>query len=100
MSMSIFWPGTLYYRVEKVDVLIPHKAFLAAKGKKSKPRLLPLNRAAQNIFTIIVEDSATVGAPLHQPRRQIGDGIDGIRGADPYSAKSISEPAPLFKARS
>lgn len=48
-----------YYRVEKVDVLIPPRAVLVAKGKDGKPRVLPLNRVAQNVFTILVGDSTT-----------------------------------------
>lgn len=48
-----------YYRVEKVDVLIPPRAVLVAKGKDGKPRVLPLNGVAQNVFTILVEDSTT-----------------------------------------
>jgi integrase/recombinase XerD len=48
-----------YYRVEKVDVLIPPRAVLIVKGKDGKPRVLPLNRTAQNVFTILVGDSTT-----------------------------------------
>lgn len=48
-----------YYRVEKTDVLIPPKAVLVAKGKDGKPRVLPLNRVAQSIFKILVEDTTT-----------------------------------------
>lgn len=48
-----------YYRVAKVDVLIPPRAVLVAKGKDGKPRVLPLNGVAQNVFTILVEDSTT-----------------------------------------
>ena len=40
-------------------MLIPPKAILVAKGKDGKPRVLPLNRVAQNVFTILVEDSTT-----------------------------------------
>lgn len=48
-----------YYRVDKIDVLIPPRAVLVAKGKDGKPRVLPLNRVAQNVFTILVGDSTT-----------------------------------------
>ncbi|MFN2455492.1 MAG: tyrosine-type recombinase/integrase [Pyrinomonadaceae bacterium] len=48
-----------YYRVDKIDVLIPPKAVLVAKGKDGKPRVLPLNGVAQNVFTILVGDSTT-----------------------------------------
>lgn len=48
-----------YYRVEKVDVLIPPRAVLIVRGKDGKPRVLPLNRAAHNVFTILVGDSTT-----------------------------------------
>ena len=48
-----------YYRVEKIDVLIPPRAVLIVKGKDGKPRVLPLNRTAQNVFTILVGDSTT-----------------------------------------
>lgn len=43
-----------YYRIEKVDVLIPPRAVLIAKGKDGKPRVLPLNRMARNVFAILV----------------------------------------------
>jgi integrase len=48
-----------YYRVDKIDVLIPPRAVLVAKGKDGKPRVLPLNGVAQNVFTILVGDSTT-----------------------------------------
>lgn len=48
-----------YYRVEKIDVLIPPRALLIEKGKDGKPRVLPLNRTAHNVFTILVSDSTT-----------------------------------------
>lgn len=48
-----------YYKVDKVDVLIPPGAVLVAKGKDGKPRVLPLNRTAQNVFTILLEDTTT-----------------------------------------
>lgn len=48
-----------YYRVDKIDVLIPPRAVLVAKGKDGKPRVLPLNGLAQNVFTILVGDSTT-----------------------------------------
>jgi integrase/recombinase XerD len=48
-----------YYKVDKIDVLIPPRAVLVAKGKDGKPRVLPLNHVAQNVFTILVGDSTT-----------------------------------------
>lgn len=48
-----------YYRAEKVDVLIPPRAVLVVKGKDGKPRVLPLNRTARGVFTILVGDSTT-----------------------------------------
>jgi len=48
-----------YCRVEKTDVLIPPRAVLIAKGKDGKPRVLPLNRVAQKVFKILVEDLTT-----------------------------------------
>jgi integrase len=48
-----------YYKVGKIDVLIPPRAVLVAKGKDGKPRVLPLNGVAQNVFTILVGDSTT-----------------------------------------
>ncbi|MEA2172495.1 MAG: hypothetical protein QOD00_87 [Blastocatellia bacterium] len=48
-----------YCRVEKTDVLIPPRAVLVTKGKDGNPRLLPLNRVAQRVFKILVEDLTT-----------------------------------------
>jgi integrase len=48
-----------YCKVEKTDVLIPPKGVLVAKGKHGKPRVLPLNRMAQTVFKILIEDSTT-----------------------------------------
>jgi integrase len=48
-----------YYKTEKVDVLIPPRAVLVVKGKDGKPRVLPLNRTARGVFTILVGDSTT-----------------------------------------
>lgn len=48
-----------YYKVEKADVLIPPRAVLIAKGKDGKPRVLPLNAVARNVFKILVEDTTT-----------------------------------------
>ncbi|MGB9178894.1 MAG: tyrosine-type recombinase/integrase [Pyrinomonadaceae bacterium] len=48
-----------YYRVDKIDVLIPPRAVLVAKGKDGKPRVLPLNGVAQKVFTILVKDTTT-----------------------------------------
>jgi integrase len=48
-----------YCKVEKTDVLIPRKGVLVAKGKDGKPRVLPLNRMAQTVFKILIEDSTT-----------------------------------------
>src|ERR1051326_4282745 len=48
-----------YYKTEKVDVLIPPRAVLVEKGKDGKPRVLPLNRTAHAVFTILVGDSTT-----------------------------------------
>ena len=48
-----------YFRVEKVDVLIPPRAVIIVKGKDGKPRVLPLNSVAYNVFTILVGDSTT-----------------------------------------
>jgi integrase/recombinase XerD len=48
-----------YYKVGKIDVLIPPRAVLVAKGKDGKPRVLPLNGVAQNVFTILVGDLTT-----------------------------------------
>jgi integrase len=48
-----------YCRVEQGDVLVPPYAVLIAKGKDGKPRVLPLNHAAQNVFRILLEDATT-----------------------------------------
>jgi site-specific recombinase XerD len=48
-----------YYKTEKVDVLIPPRAVLVEKGKDGKPRVLPLNRAARGVFTVLVGDTTT-----------------------------------------
>lgn len=48
-----------YCKVERADVLVPPKAVLVAKGKDGNPRVLPLNRIAQNVFRILVEDNTT-----------------------------------------
>jgi integrase/recombinase XerD len=48
-----------YYKTEKVDVLIPPRAVLVEKGKDGKPRVLPLNRTARGVFTILVGDTTT-----------------------------------------
>ena len=48
-----------YYRAERTDVLIPPRAVLVVKGKDGKPRVLPLNRTAHGVFTILVADSTT-----------------------------------------
>ena len=48
-----------YYRVDKIDVLIPPRAVLVAKGKDGRQRVLPLNRVAHSVFTILVGDSTT-----------------------------------------
>ena len=48
-----------YCRVEKGEVLVPPKAVLVAKGKDGKPRVLPLNQTAQNVFRIVLEDTTT-----------------------------------------
>lgn len=48
-----------YYKVEKTDVLIPPQALLIAKGKDGKPRVVPLNAPARNVFKILVEDTTT-----------------------------------------
>ena len=48
-----------YYKVGKADVLIPPRAVLVAKGKDGKPRVLPLNAVAYNVFKVLVEDTTT-----------------------------------------
>ncbi len=48
-----------YCRVEQGDVLVPPYAVLIAKGKDGKPRVLPLNHPAQNVFKILLEDATT-----------------------------------------
>src|SRR5437667_1336367 len=46
-------------RVEQGDVLVPPYVVLIAKGKDGKPRVLPLNHPAQNVFKILPEDATT-----------------------------------------
>jgi integrase len=48
-----------YVTVDQRDVLLPSKSVLVAKGKDGKPRVVPLNLTAQNVFRILVEDSTT-----------------------------------------
>lgn len=40
-------------------MLIPPHAVLIAKGKDGKPRVVPLNAPARNVFKILVEDTTT-----------------------------------------
>ena len=40
-------------------MLVPPYAVLIAKGKDGKPRVLPLNHPAQNVFKILLEDATT-----------------------------------------
>ena len=42
-------------------MLIPPRAVLVAKGKNGRPRVLPLNRAAQSVFSILVTDATREG---------------------------------------
>jgi len=48
-----------YYKVGKTDVLIPPRAVLIAKGRDGKPRVLPLNATARNVFKVLLEDTTT-----------------------------------------
>jgi integrase len=48
-----------YCKVAQGDVLVPPYAVLIAKGKDGKPRVLPLNHPAQNVFRILLEDPTT-----------------------------------------
>jgi integrase len=48
-----------YCRGKHGDVLVPPNAVLVAKGKDGKPRVLPLNVPAQNVFRILLEDATT-----------------------------------------
>jgi integrase len=48
-----------YFRVGGRDVLLPPKSVLVAKGKDGKPRVVPLNAIAQNVFRNLVEDLST-----------------------------------------
>lgn len=48
-----------YYKVQKIDALIPPGSVLIAKGKDGKPRVLPLNRVARNVFRILIGDTTT-----------------------------------------
>ena len=57
-----------YCRVKQGDVLVPPNAVLVAKGKDGKPRVLPLNVPAQNVFRILLED-ATTGEWLFRNRK-------------------------------
>jgi integrase len=56
-----------YYKVGKTDVLIPPRAVLIVKGKDGKPRVLPLNETARNVFKILLEDT-TIGEWLFTNR--------------------------------
>lgn len=40
-------------------MLIPPRAILIAKGKDGKPRVLPLNATARNVFKALLEDTTT-----------------------------------------
>ena len=48
-----------YCKVDRTDVLIPPRAVLVARGKDGRPRVLPLNRIARNVFRVLVEDTTT-----------------------------------------
>ena len=50
-----------YCKVERTDVLIPLRAVMVAKGKNGRPRVLPLNRAAQGVFANLVKDASAEG---------------------------------------
>jgi integrase len=50
-----------YCKVEETDVLVPPRAVLVAKGKNGRPRVLPLNRTAQIVFSSLLEDATTKG---------------------------------------
>jgi integrase len=87
----------VYFRVERADALIPPKAVLVAKGKDGKPRVLPLNRTAQNVFKILVDD-ATTGEWLFtnrddEPIKAIKKGFSaackraGIKDLRPYDLR-------------
>jgi integrase len=65
-----------YVTVDQRDVLLPPKSVLVAKGKDGKPRVVPLNLTAQNVFRILVEDSTT-GAWLFTNRK--GEPIRAIK---------------------
>lgn len=86
-----------YFRVEQGDVLIPPKAVLIAKGKDGKPRVLPLNLTALNVFKILVDD-ATTGEWLFtnrddEPIKAIKKGFSaackraGIKDLRPYDLR-------------
>ena len=47
-----------YCRVDKIDVLLPPRAVMVAKGKDGRPRVLPLNGVALKVFEILVGDCA------------------------------------------
>ncbi|HYY93311.1 MAG TPA: tyrosine-type recombinase/integrase, partial [Pyrinomonadaceae bacterium] len=86
-----------YYRTEKVDVLIPPRAVLVEKGKDGKPRVLPLNRTAHGVFTILVGDSTTVewlftnrnGGQMKAIKKGFAAacGRDGIEDLRPYDLR-------------
>lgn len=48
-----------YYKVGKTDVLIPPYALLIARGKNGKPRCIPLNNKAREVFSILVDGKAS-----------------------------------------
>jgi site-specific recombinase XerD len=76
-----------YCRVEQGDVLVPPYAVLIAKGKDGKPRVLPLNHPAQNVFRILLED-ATIGEWLFTNRKD--EPIKAIK-------KGFAAPGPASK---
>src|SRR5437763_14108965 len=73
-----------YCKVGKPDVLIPPRAVLVAKGKDGKPRVLPLNAVAQNVFKILLEDTTTGewlftnrdGEPVQSSRKGLAAGCE------------------------
>lgn len=48
-----------YCKVEQVDVLIPPQAVLVAKGKDGKPRVVPLNQSAGEVFKTLIDNEAS-----------------------------------------
>jgi integrase len=65
-----------YCKVERTDVLIPPRAVMVAKGKNGRPRVLPLNRTAHDVFANLVKDASTEGWLF--PNRN-GDPIKAIK---------------------